>query len=219
MVAELPALLGANDVPAEMPRRDPTVAELMRRFWGLRIARAPDILAALVRIVLRQRVRYDQARRSWAALVHRFGEPAPGPVDLLLAPAPTTLAALPDYRFRQCDIDRQREATIRKLCAAASGPVDVIAGLRGADADRARRTLLAIPGIGPWSAGMAAGLALGDADALVPGDLHLPNAVAWTLAREPRADDQRMAELLEPYRGHRFRLVRLLWAGKKHAPR
>ena len=70
--------------------------------------------------------------------------------------------------------------------------------------------LQAFPGIGPWTAAEVALRALGDADAVSVGDFHLPNLVAWALAREPRADDDRMLDLLEPYRGQRARVVRLL---------
>ena len=49
-------------------------------------------------------------------------------------------------------------------------------------------------------------------DAAPTGDLHLPSLVSWALAREPYADDARMLALLEPFRGQRFRLIRLLLA-------
>jgi len=44
------------------------------------------------------------------------------------------------------------------------------------------------------------------------GDLHLPHVVSWALAGERRGTDERMLELLEPYRGQRGRVVRLLMA-------
>jgi 3-methyladenine DNA glycosylase/8-oxoguanine DNA glycosylase len=75
------------------------------------------------------------------------------------------------------------------------------------------------PGIGPWTAAEVARLALGDPDAVSVGDYHLPNLVAWTLAGEPRGTDERMLELLEPFRGHRGRVQRLLESGGAHAPR
>ena len=62
-------------------------------------------------------------------------------------------------------------------------------------------------------------LDLGDSDAVSVGDYHLPNLVSWALAGEPRGNDDRMLELLEPYRGHRGRVVRLLEKGIGHAPR
>ncbi|TME76348.1 MAG: hypothetical protein E6I46_06645 [Chloroflexi bacterium] len=51
------------------------------------------------------------------------------------------------------------------------------------------------------------------------GDYHLPHQVAWALAGEPRATDDRMLELLEPYRGQRARVIRLLTLGGIQAPR
>ena len=74
----------------------------------------------------------------------------------------------------------------------------------------AHRRLRAFPGIGVWTANEVARVALGDPDAVSVGDFHLKNLVAFALAGEPRATDERMLELLEPYRGHRARAVRLL---------
>ena len=59
----------------------------------------------------------------------------------------------------------------------------------------------AIPGVGPWTAAETARSAFGDPDAVSVGDFHLPNLVSWALAGEPRGDDARMLELLEPYPG------------------
>jgi hypothetical protein len=47
----------------------------------------------------------------------------------------------------------------------------------------------------------------------------VPNLVAWALAGEARADDARMLELLEPYRGQRGRVQRLLEASGIRPPR
>ena len=86
-------------------------------------------------------------------------------------------------------------------------------------APEARRRLTAIPGVGPWSAAEVALVALGDADAVSLGDFHLPHQVCWALAGVPRGDDDTMLELLEPYRGHRGRVLRLLFEGGVAAPR
>lgn len=74
----------------------------------------------------------------------------------------------------------------------------------------ARRRLLAVAGVGPWTAAEAARLALGDPDAVSFGDYNVPHLVSWALAGEERGSDERMLELLEPYRGQRARVVRLL---------
>ena len=83
----------------------------------------------------------------------------------------------------------------------------------------ATRRLRALPGVGRWTAAEVSLVALGDADAVSVGDYHLPHHVAWALAGEARGDDARMLELLEPYRGHRGRVIRLLVAGHPGPPR
>ena len=98
-------------------------------------------------------------------------------------------------------------STGQEIDALAEQPVDV-----------ARARLTTFPGVGPWTTAEIARLALGDADAVSIGDYHLPNIVAWALAREPRGDDERMLELLEPYVGHRGRVQLLLEAGGIRAP-
>jgi 3-methyladenine DNA glycosylase/8-oxoguanine DNA glycosylase len=79
--------------------------------------------------------------------------------------------------------------------------------------------LRTIPGVGRWTAAETVRAALGDPDAVSLGDYHTPSLVSWALAGEPRADDARMLELLEPYRGQRARLVRLLELSGLRPPR
>ncbi|MFN8521265.1 MAG: hypothetical protein U0667_18210 [Chloroflexota bacterium] len=79
--------------------------------------------------------------------------------------------------------------------------------------------LLTMPGIGPWTAAETVHAAHGDPDAVSVGDFHTPHTVSWALAGEARADDARMLELLEPYRGQRARVVRLLELAGVTAPR
>ena len=62
-------------------------------------------------------------------------------------------------------------------------------------------------------------VAFGDGDAVSVGDYHHKNVVAWALAGEARGTDERMLELLEPFRGHRGRVVAMLGMGGYAAPR
>ena len=83
----------------------------------------------------------------------------------------------------------------------------------------AYRRLQAFHGVGPWSAAEVALVALGDPDAVSVGDYNLPSMVTWALLGERRGTDERMLELLEPYRGHRARVLRLLGAAHGGPPR
>jgi 3-methyladenine DNA glycosylase/8-oxoguanine DNA glycosylase len=116
-------------------------------------------------------------------------------------------------------IERRRAELIRTV-AARSARFEEIVDLPLA---AAYARLTALPGIGPWTAAEVAIRALGDADAVSVGDYHLPSLVSYALAGERRGTDARMLELLEPYRGQRGRVIRLLEASgirpAAHGPR
>lgn len=213
MLEAVPALLGERDDPERLVARHAVVRELQRRLSGFRMPRTGRLLDALVPAVLEQKVTGTEAHRAYVALVRRYGEPAPGETDLLLPPSAATLARLPYHAFHPLGVERRRADVIRRA-AARAGWLDA-----AGDAREAHRRLVSLPGIGAWTAAEVVRVAFGDPDAVSIGDYHLPNTVAWALAGEPRADDARMLELLEPYRGQRARVQRLLELGGLVAPR
>jgi 3-methyladenine DNA glycosylase/8-oxoguanine DNA glycosylase len=81
----------------------------------------------------------------------------------------------------------------------------------GADAGEAIRRLRTIPGIGVWTAHETVQRSHGDPDSVSVGDFHLSKRVGTALTGR-RVDDDGMLELLEPWRGHRQRVVRLIEA-------
>ena len=218
VLARAPELVGAEDEPAAFRPENPLLARLHALRRGLRIARSGAVMEALVPAILEQKVTGTEAYRAWRALALRYGEPAPGPAGnagMRVSPAPAVLAALPYYAFHPLGVERRRAEVIRRVCGLAS--TLEAAGREGPAALTAR--LLAIPGIGPWTAAEVVFRALGDPDAVSVGDFHLPHLVSWALAGEPRGSDERMLELLEPYRGQRARVVRLLEVSGIRAPR
>jgi 3-methyladenine DNA glycosylase/8-oxoguanine DNA glycosylase len=207
----VPGLVGVNDEPDALEPVHPLVRELARRLRGLRIGRTGAVMESLVPAILEQKVTGGQAHRGLRGLIRRFGEPAPRPPgnagpELWLQPSPNRLAGLPYFAFHPCDIERRRADTIRRAAAVA----DRLEALAAAPAEAAATRLRAIPGVGSWTAAEVTIRALGDVDAVSVGDFHLPSVVAWTLAGEPRGTDERMLELLEPYRGQRGRVIRML---------
>lgn len=211
-IAGFPALVGEADDDSGFVARDPVVAGLRRRLPGLRLGRTGAVVEALVPAILEQKVIGLQARRSYAGLVGTRGEPAPGPgarMGLMVPPEPAVLARTPSWAFHRLGVERKRADTVRLACSYAHR-LEEAASLPLAEA---YRRMQALPGIGPWTAAEVALVAMGDPDAVSVGDYHLPHRVAWVLAGEARADDARMLELLEPYRGQRARVVRLVEAG------
>jgi 3-methyladenine DNA glycosylase/8-oxoguanine DNA glycosylase len=216
-LAGVPALAGLGQDPAPLAAAHPALARLARRFAGVRIPRTGAVLESLVPAILEQKVIGEEARRALFELVRRHGEPAPGPPELglRLPPAPATLAGLPYYAFHPLGVERRRAELIRRVAARAAW-FEAIMDLPLPDA---YARLTAIAGIGPWTAAEVGVRALGDIDAVSVGDFHLPNLVAFALAGEPRGTDARMLELLEPYRGHRAQVIRLLELSGIGAPR
>lgn len=215
-LARIPALFGrSTDELIETP--DPRVATLAKRRPGVRVLRTGAVLESLIPAILEQKVTGTEAHRTFHALVRRYGEPAPGPSELGLRvfPAPSALAALPYWSFHPLGLERRRADLIRAITRDAA----TFEGLADAPLEAAYARLRSIPGIGPWTAAEVGVRALGDVDAVSVGDFHLPHLVAYALAGEPRATDARMLELLEPYRGRRALVVRLLELSGMQAPR
>jgi 3-methyladenine DNA glycosylase/8-oxoguanine DNA glycosylase len=208
-------LLGLHDDPTSFRPAHSVVRQLHLRLAGMRIGRSLAVFEALLPVIIGQKVAGQEARRGYLSLVRRYGEPAPGPFGLLAPPAPERLAEIGYYDFHPLGIERKRAETIRRAAAEAAR-LEKVAGL---DAPAARLRLEMIRGIGPWSSAHATRVALGDPDAVVVGDLHLPHTVAYALAGEQRATDARMLELLAPYAGQRGRAQRLIAVGCPHAPR
>jgi 3-methyladenine DNA glycosylase/8-oxoguanine DNA glycosylase len=212
VVEELPDLVGVTDDPSPLEPRHRVIAELSRRLAGVRLTRSNRPFEALLPAICEQKVTGIEARAAFRAIVRRHGEPAPGPGGLRLPPEPSVLAALPYFAYHRFGLERRRADLMRRAAALAPRLVDL------APAD-AYRLLASVPGIGPWTIAEVGRVAFGDPDAVSVGDYHLPNLVAWALAGEPRADDARMLELLEPYRGQRGRVQCLLEASGIRAPR
>lgn len=223
------ALERAGRIVGLEPRRAPTgaldttddgrIATLARRRPGIRTLRTEAVFEALVAAIVEQKVTGAEAHRVWHGMVRTYGEPAPGPAGtdfgLRLLPAPATLAALPYYAYHPLGLERRRADLIRAIAARATW-FEAIVDL---PLPEAYARLESVPGIGPWTVAEVAVRALGDNDAVSVGDFHVPNLVAWALAGEPRGDDARMLELLEPYRGRRALVVRLLELSGVRAPR
>ncbi len=224
MQQQAPAVAGAADDISGFTAHHDVLATAIRRRGVYRFARTGRIFEAIVPAVLGQKVQTQMARRSWRGILSRFGDPAPGPTDLVLLPSPERFGELGYAAFHQVGVERRR-ATVLLRAARMAARIESD-GTLGGDTDglavvstRVDRVIHSIPGLGPWTSAYVRAMALGDPDAVMVGDFHLPNTVTWALAGEPRGDDTRMLELLEPYEGHRARAQRILKLSGAKAPR
>jgi AraC family transcriptional regulator of adaptative response / DNA-3-methyladenine glycosylase II len=121
-----------------------------------------------VRAVLGQQVSVAGARTLTARLVTAAGTPLPDPVGSLTHAFPRA-GALVDADLAAVGLTGARRRTVHALAGALAG--GSLALDPGADRDEAREALLAVPGIGPWTAALVAMRGLTDPDVWLPGDL------------------------------------------------
>ena len=221
----LPAFLGLDDDATGFePALHPLVADLARRRPGLRLGRSGSVFEALVPAVLEQRITGLEAFRAYGRLILAHGTLAPGPTGLWAPPSAAVVVGLPSFAFPPLGIEPRRGALLRRVASEAAR-LEAIAeparrpGGGGTASIELAARLRRYAGIGQWTAAEVTARALGDPDAVSVADAHLSNLVGFALAREPRATDDRMLELLAPWAGHRQRVIRLLESSGIAAPR
>ncbi len=208
-------LSAADDLDGFRPT--PTVLrDGARRTRGPRLGRTGLVMEALVPSVLEQKVTGGDARRAWRWLLRRYGEPAPGPAaGMVVVPTPQTWRTIPSWDWHRAGVGPQRSATIVRAAGLASRLEEITA----MTTEQADRRLRAVAGIGAWTSAEVRQRALGDADAVSVGDLHVPRLITYALTGRVSDADDDMLSALEPYRGHRFRVQRILELSEVRAPR
>lgn len=158
---------------------DPVLAALVARGPGLRVPGQLDGLELAVQTVLGQQVSLASARTAAARLVEQHGEPLCLHKDSAvtrLFPTASTLAAIDPEDAGTLRMPRSRARALVGLAVAVdSGELRLD---RSAERARTRTALLALPGIGPWTADYVAMRALGDPDVFLPTDIGVRNAAA-----------------------------------------
>ncbi|MCC3272643.1 3-methyladenine DNA glycosylase [Arthrobacter zhangbolii] len=213
-LASVPDLLGEKDdwsgfddedFRAGLPRM---VRETRRRNLSLRLPSTGRIMDSLIPVVLEQKVTVLEAYYAWRYLVTRYGTDAPGPAPagMKAAPAPQTWRRIPSWDWHKARVDHSRSTTILRACSLASG-LERLAGVPLGE--NLTSKLCSVPGIGAWSAAEITQRTHGAPDSVSVGDYHLAAYVGAALTGR-RTDDAGMLKLLEPWRGHRQRVVRMI---------
>ncbi|WP_300345608.1 3-methyladenine DNA glycosylase [Nesterenkonia sp.] len=194
-----------------------TLAQVRRRHPGVRLPAAGGLFDQLVTVTLEQKVTHDQARHCWRQLLRRHGErppssarlPAPEWMRLPLTPA--ALKRIPSWEWHQLWVQPALSKTIQRVAdrAAAIHRLDVSTPAETFSVGLLAEQLTGLPGIGQWTAAEALQRSHGAADLPAVGDYHLAHFVGEALTGR-RTDDEGMLQLLEPFRPHRQRVIRLL---------
>ncbi|MEZ0367099.1 AlkA N-terminal domain-containing protein [Mycobacterium sp. pUA109] len=195
----------------EVLASDPDLRPIVATAPGQRIPRTVDEAELAVRVVLGQQVSTAAARTHAGRLVAAYGQPVHDAGGALTHTFPS-IADLAEIDPAHLAVPQARRRTLRALIAGlADGDLVLDAGC---DWDRARQQLLALPGIGPWSAEVIAMRGLGDPDAFPVTDLGV-QAAAKQLALP--TDSRALTERGGRWRPWRSYATQHLWTALDHA--
>jgi DNA-3-methyladenine glycosylase II len=185
---------------------EPVFAAILERAGPPRFRRRRNGFETLLHIILEQQVSIDAA----AAMFRRL--------NTVCTPlSPPTFLALDDATLRSCGFSRQKAAYGRGLAeAVASGSLDFTRLAKAPD-DEALAALVALKGIGRWSAEIYLIFALGRADIWPAADLGLQFGVASDLELGTRLVERELREIGERWRPWRSVAACLFWQSYLHA--
>ncbi len=201
VAAKLRALFDLAADPARIEPQlaaDPVLRAFVAARPGLRVPGAFDGFELLARAILGQQVSVAAATTFAARLGERFGEPLETPLAALtrLTPGAARIASARVDSIAAIGLTRPRAESLRAAArACAEGVLDLAPG---ADPERTRDALLALPGIGPWTADYVLMRAVAWPDAFPHGDLGLRRALGIDDARAVLA----RAEAWRPWRAY-----------------
>lgn len=196
-------LLDADADPAAIAAQlesDPHLGPLVRRQPGLRVPGYVDGWEAAVRAILGQQVTVAGARRLATTFVDRRGEDlgleGDHGVSRLFPQAPDLIEISGESWSMPGSRVRALEAMAR---AIADGSVVLD---RSAPRDEVRDAILAVPGVGPWTASYIAMRALGDPDVFLPTDVGVRRAAERLGLGTSQQEIESVAASWRPWRSY-----------------
>ena len=182
--------------------KDPELAERLVAIGGPPpLRRREPGFAGLAAIIVSQQVSVASASAIFARLETRLA-----PLDAVRVGQAT------DQELQGCGLSTPKIRTLRALVeAVGAGGLD-LAGLASVDAEEAHDRLVAVKGVGPWTADIFLLFCLGHPDAFPAGDLALQEAARLALGLNARPDAARLERISERWRPLRGVAARMLWA-------
>jgi DNA-3-methyladenine glycosylase II len=156
--------------------------------------------AGLVAIIVSQQVSVASANAMVARLQAAFS-----PLDA------ASVRAADEATLKACGLSQAKTRALKALAEATTNGLD-LAGLAALDAEAAHDALVAVKGVGPWTADLFLLFCLGHPDAFPAGDLALQEAARLALGLRNRPDARKLEQIAERWRPLRGVAARLLWA-------
>jgi AraC family transcriptional regulator, regulatory protein of adaptative response / DNA-3-methyladenine glycosylase II len=199
--ARLRALFDLDAQPSAVAAhlgRDPVLAPLVARRPGLRLPGAFDTFETAMRTVLGQQISVRAATTLSGRLAQRLGDPVEAPFPGLdrLSPTAAAVGGAAEATIASVGLPAARARALGGLARAFAGGEIRLA--RASDPEAARAKLVALPGVGPWTAEVLAMRALGWPDAFPASDLAVRRALGDVTARAATA----RAEAWRPFRSY-----------------
>jgi AraC family transcriptional regulator of adaptative response / DNA-3-methyladenine glycosylase II len=189
---------------------DPHLSALVAKAPGQRIPRTVDESELALRVVIGQQISVKAVRTHAGRLAEAYGSPIEDARGALTRVFPS-VAQLAEVDTAHLAFPKSRQRTFVALVRGLAAG-DVVLD-PGCDWNRAREQLLAVPGIGPWTADVIAMRGLGDPDAFPVSDLGvLAAAKILGLPAEPRALKEHGARW-RPWRAY---ATQHLWTALEH---
>ena len=181
---------------AYLAKAEPRFAHALDRIGEVPLRRREDGFAALLGAIVSQQVSVASADAIWGRLC-----------DAGLNVA-DQVQAVAEEDLRACGLSRQK---IRYAKALAEAGID-FAALRDRPDEEVVAALVAVPGIGRWTAEIYAMFSLGRADVFAPGDLALQESARLLFGIEARPTEKALRTMAEPWSPWRAVAARILWA-------
>jgi DNA-3-methyladenine glycosylase II len=199
VLLDTPAAL--SDGTAALGRLDPVMAGLVAGGAVPRLRKREPGLAGLVSIIVSQQLSVASAAAIWGRVAAALPQMSPAAID-----------GMSDEDLKAVGLSGPKIRTVRAIAAAVGGGALPLDGLHSMPADEAHRAMVAVHGIGPWTADIYLLFCLGHPDAFPAGDLALQEAarLAYDLAGRP--NPAALNELAERWRPWRGVAAKVLWA-------
>ena len=175
---------------------DPAMARAYAATGPLPLRRRPDGFAQLLSAIVSQQVSVASARAIW------------GRLEAAGLTTPESVAQHSEDELRALGLSRQKAAYAHALAAAG---IDY-AALRDAPTDEVVSTLVAVKGIGIWTAEIYAMFSLGHADVFAPGDLALQEGARMLYNQPDRPRESALRQMATGWSPWRSVAARMLWA-------